>query len=54
MITSGSDYSHVIEQCPDFLIAGQFSAYVREEGYGEEYKTQDAGQDPMLTEGSLL
>lgn len=54
VITSGSDYSHVIEQCPDFLIAGQFSAYAREEGYGEEYKTQDAGQDPMLTEGSCF
>ena len=44
----------MIEQCPDFLIAGQFSAYAREEGYGEEYKTQDAGQDPMLTEGSCF
>ena len=54
VITSGSDYSHVIEQRPDFLIAGQFSAYAREEGYGEEYKTQDAGQDPMLTEGSCF
>ena len=54
VITSGSDYSHVIEQRPDFLIAGQFSAYAREEGYGEEYKTRDAGQDPMLTEGNSI
>ena len=52
VITSGSDYVHVIEQCPDFLIAGQFGGYGREHGYGEEYKTRDAGQDPMLTEGS--
>ena len=52
VITSGSDYAHVIEQRPDFLIAGQFGGYGREHGYGEEYKTRDAGQDPMLTEGS--
>jgi putative ABC transport system permease protein len=51
---SGSDYAHVIEQRPDFLIAGQFSAWGRENGYGEEYKTRDAGQDPMLTEGSCF
>ena len=54
VITSGSDYAHVIEQRPDFLIAGQFSAYARGEGYGEEYKTRDAGQDPMLTEGNSI
>ena len=54
VVTSGSDYSHVIEQRPDFLIAGRFSAWGRENGYGEEYKTRDAGQDPMLTGGSCL
>ena len=54
VITSGSDYAHVIEQRPDFLIAGQFGGYGREHGYGEEYKTRDAGQDPMLTEGSCF
>ncbi|HJA12479.1 MAG TPA: ABC transporter permease [Candidatus Mediterraneibacter merdipullorum] len=54
VITSGSDYAHVIEQCPDFLIAGQFSDYGREKGYGEEYRTRDAGQDPMLTEGGCF
>ena len=54
VVTSGSDYTHVIEQRPDFLIAGQFSGYGREHGYGEEYKTRDAGQDPMLTEGSCF
>ena len=54
VVTSGSDYAHVIGQRPDFLIAGQFSAWGRETGYGEEYKTRDAGQDPMLTEGSCF
>ena len=54
VVTSGSDYAHVIEQRPDFLIAGKFSAWGHENGYGEEYKTRDAGQDPMLTEGSCF
>ena len=54
VVTSGSDYAYVIGQRPDFLIAGQFSAWGRENGYGEEYKTRDAGQDPMLTEGSCF
>ncbi len=54
VITAGNDYSHVIEQRPDFLIAGQFSAFGREQGYGEEYRERDAGQDPMLTEGDNL
>ena len=54
VITAGSDYVHVIEQRPDFLIAGQFSTYGREQGYGEEYQTRDAGQDPMLTEGDCF
>lgn len=54
VVTSGSDYTHVIGQRPDFLIAGQFSAWGRESGYGEEYKTRDAGQDPMMTEGSCF
>ena len=54
VITAGSDYVHVIEQRPDFLIAGQFSTSGREQGYGEEYQTRDAGQDPMLTEGDCF
>ena len=33
VITSGSDYAHVIGQRPDFLIAGQFGGYGREHGY---------------------
>lgn len=54
VITAGSDYVHVIEQRPDFLIAGQFSTSGREQGYGQEYQTRDAGQDPMLTEGDCF
>ena len=54
VITAGSDYVYVIQQRPDFLIAGQFSTCGREQGYGEEYQTRDAGQDPMLTEGDCF
>lgn len=54
VITSGSDYVHVLEKRPDFLIAGQFSTWGRERGYGEEYNTRDAGQDPMVTEGNVF
>lgn len=54
VITKGSDYSHVIEKRPDFLIAGEFSSWGKEEGYGSEYKTRDAGEDPMETEGESL
>lgn len=50
-ITGGSDYVHVIEKRPDFLIAGEFSDWGQEEGYGNEYKSRDAGEDPMETEG---
>ncbi|GEM_PF-237709 len=52
VITAGSDYVHVIEQRPDFLIAGEFSQWAQEEGYGKEYESRDAGEDPMLTEGN--
>ena len=51
VITKGSDYSHVIESRPDFLIAGEFSDWGQEEGYGNEYETRDAGEDPLETEG---
>lgn len=51
VITGGSDYIHVIEERPDFLIAGEFSDWGQGEGYGTEYKIRDAGQDPMKTEG---
>jgi putative ABC transport system permease protein len=51
VITTGSDYMHVIEKRPDFLVAGQFSKWGQESGYGNEYKMRDAGEDPMKTEG---
>lgn len=51
VIAKGSDYSHVIERRPDFLIAGEFSDWGQEEGYGNEYETRDAGEDPLETEG---
>lgn len=54
VITTGSDYAHVIEMRPDFLIAGQFSTWGREAGYGKEYQNRDAGQDPMMTEGDIF
>lgn len=51
VITEGGDYTHVIEKRPDFLIAGMFSDWGMEQGYGKEYQSQDAGYDPMETEG---
>ena len=54
VITSEMDYTKVIEKRPDFLIAGEFSEWGKEEGYGSEYKSRDAGADPMLTEGGSL
>ena len=53
VITDGSDYAHVIEQRPDFLIAGQFGN-PGQSGYGKEYQSRDAGEDPMLTEGDNI
>ena len=54
VVTDGSDYVHVIEQRPDFLIAGQFGNPGQESGYGKEYQSRDAGEDPMLTEGDNI
>lgn len=51
VIVRGSDYIHAIEKRPDFLIAREFSDWGQEEGYGNEYKSRDAGEDPMETEG---
>lgn len=51
VISNGSDYVHVIENRPDFLIAGEFSDWGQEMGYGTEYQSRDAGEDPMETEG---
>lgn len=52
VITEGSDYVHVIEKRPDFLIAGKFSDWGQEQGYGSEYRSRDVGEDPMETEGN--
>lgn len=51
VITEGNDYRHAIEQRPDFVIAGEFSDWAKEEGYGLEYKSRDIGEDPMETKG---
>lgn len=52
-IADTKDYTHVIESRPDFLIAGQFSQWgQQEEGYGKEYQTRKAGEDPMKTQGN--
>ena len=52
VITRGSDYENVIQERPDFFIAGEFSKYGQEQGYGNEYKTRDAGEDPLETKGN--
>ena len=54
VITAGSDHSHVIERRPDFLIAGQFGETGQELGYGNEYRSRDAGEDPLITQGDPL
>lgn len=51
IVTRDNDYVHVIEKRPDFLIAGAFSRWGQEEGYGNEYRTLDAEKAPMETEG---
>lgn len=51
-ITDEKDYVHAIESRPDFLIAGRFSQWAEQEnGYGKEYQTRKAGEDPMKTQG---
>lgn len=51
IIIKNNDYIHVIKRRPDFLIAGEFSQWGQKEGYGNEYKSRDAREDPMETEG---
>lgn len=50
-ITTGSDYANIINQRPDFLIAGAFSEYAQKDGSGTEYQTQSPDQDPLKSEG---
>lgn len=51
VIIEGCDYIHIIEKYPDFLLAGEFSEYGKSYGYGEEYKTREIDEDPLLTQG---
>lgn len=51
VITTGSDYANIINQRPDFLIAGAFSEYAQKDGSGTEYQTQSPDQDPLKSEG---
>ena len=51
VISDGSDYANIINQRPDFLIAGEFSEFAKKEGSGTEYQTQSPDQDPMKSEG---
>ena len=52
VITTGSDYANIINQRPDFLIAGAFSEYAQKDGSGTEYQTQSPDQDPLKSEGN--
>lgn len=54
VISNGADYIHVIEKRPDVLIAGEFSEGGQKLGYGTEYRTRDAGEDPMETKGDYF
>lgn len=54
VVIGGSDYENVIAARPDYLIAGQFSRWGQESGYGREYESRDAGEDPMVTSGDSL
>lgn len=51
VITDGSDYANIINQRPDFLIAGEFSESAQKDGSGTEYQTQSPDQDPLRSEG---
>lgn len=52
VITDGSDYANIINQRPDFLIAGEFSESAQKDGSGTEYQTQSPDQDPLRSEGN--
>ena len=54
VITTGSDYANIINQRPDFLIAGAFSEFAQKEGSGTEYQTQTPDQDPLKSEGDYF
>ena len=52
VIIDGSDYANIINQRPDFLIAGEFSESAQKDGSGTEYQTQSPDQDPLRSEGN--
>lgn len=52
VITTGSDYANIINQRPDFLIAGEFSESAQKDGSGTEYQKQSPDQDPLKSEGN--
>lgn len=52
VITDGSDYANIINQRPDFQIAGEFSESAQKDGSGTEYQTQSPDQDPLKSEGN--
>ena len=54
VITDGNDYANIINQRPDFLIAGAFSEFAQKEGSGTEYQTQTPDQDPLKSEGDYF
>ena len=54
VITDGSDYANIINQRPDFLIAGEFSESAQKDGSGTEYQTQSPDQDPLRSEGDIF
>ena len=54
VITDGSDYANIINQRPDFLIAGAFSESAQKDGSGTEYQTQSPDQDPLKSEGDYF
>ncbi len=52
VITTGSDIMlFIINQRPDFLIAGAFSEYAQKKMEGTEYQTQ-SDQDRLKSEGN--
>ena len=51
VLTNGCDYKYLLEKCPDFLLAGEFSEFGKSQGCGEEYKTREIDVDPLLTQG---
>lgn len=54
VITAGTDYTHVFDKMPDFVIAGEFAPWAEAEGWGKEYLGREPGEDWFLTEGSMI